>query len=253
MVMGFRRWFTDYGDHTHPASEDARRWLVEDQHVPPHKITVIPHGIEVSKFPFAHDQIRQAARRSLGIDPNGLVASYVGRFDYPKNEDWLLDLAGATRGQMPHLHILLVGGGPHEAALRDRVDAENLHDRVHILSYRDPLPIYQATDLLLLPSIREGFALACAEAMCVGVPVLRTRTSGTTETIIENVTGRSVPIDHDAFIEAAIVMLRDPEGLRRMGAAGSRHVRENLSFERQLSRTIALYRHLSQPQPPRGR
>lgn len=253
MVMGFRRWLTDYGDHTHAASEDGRRWLIDDQQVRAENITVIPHGIDVSRFPVADEQTRRAARETLGIDPNNLVASYVGRFDYPKNEDWLLNLAGATRGQMPHLHIFLVGGGPHEAALRHRVDAENLHDRVHILSYRDPLPIYQASDLLLLPSLREGFAMACAEAMSVGAPVLRTRTSGTTETIIEDVTGRSVPIDHDAFIDAAILMLRDPATLRRMGAAAAEHVRNNLTFERQLSQTIVLYRRLSQPQPPRGR
>ena len=40
--------------------------------------------------------------------------------------------------------------------------------------------------------------------MGVGVPVLRTRTSGTSELIVENVAGRSTPIEHDAFVAAAI-------------------------------------------------
>jgi glycosyltransferase involved in cell wall biosynthesis len=253
MVMGYRRWFTDWGDHTHAASEDGKRWLVDDMNLPSERITVIPHGIDVDRFPVADEPTRRAAKAALGIDPDHLVASHVGRFDYPKNEEWLLDLAGSTRGQMPNLHILLVGGGPHEAALRDRVDAENLHDRVHIFGYRDPLPIYQATDLLLLPSIREGFAMACAEAMSVGVPVLRTRTSGTSETIVENVTGCSVPIDHDTFIDAAIRMLHDPAGLRRMGHAGAQHVREKLTFQRQVDHTIELYQRLSKHTGARGR
>ena len=41
---------------------------------------------------------------------------------------------------------------------------------------------------------REGFSLVCAEAMCTGLPVLRTRTAGTRELILEDQTGVSTPI-----------------------------------------------------------
>jgi len=252
MVMGYRKWFTDYGDHTHAASADAVQWLIE-QRVPQRNITVIPHGIDVAKYPLTGDSTRSAARAALGIESSALVGTYVGRFDYPKNEEWLLDLAAATRAILPQLRILLVGAGPHEAMLRDRIDSENLHDRVQMLSYRDPLQVYQASDLLLLPSIREGFALACAEAMSTGVPVLRTRTSGTAETIVEPITGRSVPIDHDKFIETAVRMLQHPASLRRMGAAGALHVRKHLTFERQLADTVALYQRVAQPLSSPGR
>ena len=201
----------------------------------------------------ADEPTRRAAKRALGIDENALVAAYVGRFDYPKNEEWLLDLACATRDRSD-LHILLVGGGPNEAALRHRIDAENLHERVYLFGHRDdPLPMYQATDLLLLPSARKGFSYVCAEAMSVGVPVLRTRTSGTRELIVEDVTGRSVPIAHDALIEAAVEMLADRAALLRMGEAASAHVREHFTFERQLEQTLALYRHLAKLDAPRGR
>ena len=110
-----------------------------------------------------------------------------------------------------------------------------------------------ATDLLMLPSGREGFSLVCAEAMSVGVPVLRTRTSGVAETVVENVTGRSVPIDHDAFLNAAVVMLSDPDALARMGTAAARHVREHLTFDRQLAETVALYNRLANPDSSQGR
>ena len=81
--------------------------------------------------------------------------------------------------------------------------------------------------------------------MSVGTPVLRTRTAGTSELIVENITGRSVAIDHDAFIRAAIEFLSLPiEQLHRMGTAGSEHVRTGFTFERQLEQTLALYRRL---------
>jgi glycosyltransferase involved in cell wall biosynthesis len=253
-ITGPRRWLSDFGDHTHAASEDARQWLIREARVPSERITLIPHGIDPQRFPHADSQTKRNAKVALGLDPHALVASYVGRFEHPKNEAWLLDLACATRGQMPNLHVVLVGGGPDEPALRDRIDSQNLHDRVHLFGHRDdPASVYHASDLLLLPSAREGFSLVCAEAMSAGVPVLRTRTSGTAELIIENVTGRSVEIDHDKFIDAAITMLRDPAALARMGTAAARHVRDNFTFDRQVERTIELYRRLSKPEVHRGR
>src|SRR5207247_1714441 len=100
--------------------------------------------------------------------------------------------------------------------LRRRIERENLKDRVFLLGHRDPLQSYRAADALLLPSIREGFSLVCAEAMSVGVPCLRTRTSGTSALIVENVTGRSVPIDHGAFVSESLEFLSNSQALRDM-------------------------------------
>ena len=252
-LAGLHRFLSDFGDRTHIASEDARPWLIDEARVPPENISLVPHGIDVSRFARADENAKRAAKRALGIDDDALVASYVGRFDYPKNEAWLLDLACVTRAQTD-LHFILAGGGPNESALRHRIDSENLHERVHLLGHqRDPVPIYQATDLLLLPSAREGFSYVCAEAMSVGVPVLRTRTTGTSELIVEGITGRSVAIDHDAFLDAAVKMLADRASLPRMGAAAAARVRERFTFEKQLAATLDLYRRLARLDAPQGR
>ncbi len=173
-----------------------------------------------------------------------LIALYVGRLEDPKNEAWLLDLAQKSVAKLPKLRILMAGDGPNEAALRARIEKDGLGARVTLLGRRDPLPLYHAADALLLPSAREGFSLACAEAMCTGLPVLRTATSGTHELIPENVTGRSTPIDHDAFIAEAMEFLADKVALARMGAAAAEHIRSNFSYARQVEQTLALYRRL---------
>jgi glycosyltransferase involved in cell wall biosynthesis len=129
--------------------------------------------------------------------------------------------------------------------VRARIDRENLRDRVRMLGNRAPLPILHAADAMLLPSQREGFSYACAEAMCAAVPVLRTRTSGTRELIIEGVTGRSVAIDQKAFIHVAGEFLGDTNALRRMGAAAADHIRCNFTFQRQLDQTIQLYQRIA--------
>jgi glycosyltransferase involved in cell wall biosynthesis len=240
-----RNLFSDFGDISHVASLEARDWLTEDADVAAHRISFIPHGIDLNRFTPTTREQRAEARQQLTIADHERVAVFVGRYDYPKNEDWLIDLAASSRAILPNLKIFLVGEGPHEADLHLRIASENLMDRVFITGYQDPLPYYRAADAILLPSIREGFSFVCAEAMATGIPALRTRTSGTRELILENTTGRSVPIDHDVFIDAAISFLRDGDELRRMGADAADHVRKNFSFDLQLSRTLDLYRSIT--------
>jgi glycosyltransferase involved in cell wall biosynthesis len=113
-----------------------------------------------------------------------------------------------------------------------------------MLGHREALPVLQAADALLLPSAREGFSYSCAEAMCAGVPVLRTRTSGTKELIVEGVTGRSVEIDRAAFVREAMEFLADRPALRSMGTAAAQHIRRSFTFEHQLAQTLTLYQKL---------
>lgn len=243
--LGFlRRRFSDFGDHVHVASSEARQWLVDSAGVPHGMISIIPHGVDPQRFPRASDEVKAAAKGQLGLRPGDLVAAYVGRMDNPKNEMWMLDLAAASRDRLPDLKVILVGEGPHEASLRRRIRKDNLQDRVVLLGQRDPRPIYHAADALLLASAREGFSLVCAEAMATGIPVLRTRTAGTSELVIENATGRSVPISHDAFLSTAIEFLSDRQNLRRMGQLAAAHVAQHFTFEQQLHDTIDLYRSL---------
>jgi len=247
MAIGWpQRMLTDFGDHTHAASAQARRWLLEDAHLPSERVTVIPHGIDPVRFPIADAAQRASARESFGLSIADRVALYVGRLDYPKNVRWMLEFAATAGAAMPDLRVLLVGEGPEEARLRAEVVARGLESRVFMLGHRNnPLAAYQAADALLLPSEREGFSLVTAEAMSVGIPVLRTRTSGSEELILEGVTGRSVAIEREAFVTGATEFFADHGKLTEMGRAAAIHVREHFTFDRQLGLTLDLYHRLA--------
>jgi glycosyltransferase involved in cell wall biosynthesis len=237
-------WLSDWGDHVQVPSSEARQWLIDEAGVPAERITLIPHGIHAENFPVPDEQTRQKARADLGLRENDLAALYLGRLEFQKNEEWMIDLAEASRNELPNLRVLLAGEGPNKEKVRNEIARRGLGDRVKMLGHREPLPVLQAADALLLPSVREGFSYACAEALCAGVPVLRTRTSGTKELIVEGVTGRSVDIDRDAFVRESIKFLSDQETLRKMGTAGAEHIRGNFTFENQLNKTMALYERL---------
>jgi glycosyltransferase involved in cell wall biosynthesis len=235
---------SDFGDHVHSPSSDGRQWLIDEARVPADRITVIPHGVHVEKFPVHDAATRREARAKLELADDDIAALFLGRLEDPKNEAWLVDLAAESRAGLPKLRVLLAGEGPNESAVRAQIKNRGVEDRVRVLGQREPLPLLQAADALLLPSAREGFSYACAEAMCAGVPVLRTKTSGTAELIVERVTGQSVAIDHDAFIRAAIAFLSDRGALIHMGVAAAEHIRRHFTFESQLDTTLKLYQQL---------
>ncbi len=242
-VSGWRRIFSDFGDHTHIASEDARHWLVHDAHVPNACVHCIPHGIAIEKWPITTPAMRAAARHELKLDRDDIVALFVGRLDEQKQPNWFVDAGLAICQSNPKAKFLLVGEGPDRAALQSVIGRRK--SEIQLLGEREPLQAYQAADLLVSCSWREGFGYAPAEALCTGLPVLRTKTSGTHETIIENVTGRSVAIDKHAFIEAAREMLGNPHALHAMAPACAAHARQHLRFDQQIHRTLALYQSIA--------
>jgi glycosyltransferase involved in cell wall biosynthesis len=244
------RWFTDFGDHVHAAASEARDWLIEQARIPADRISLVPHGVHTERFPVPAAVERREARAQLGLTEDDLATLYLGRLEDPKNESWLIDLAATSRDSLPRLRMLVAGDGPNEIQIHRRIENEDLQDRVLMLGRREPLPLLHAADALLLPSQREGFSYACAEAMCAGVPVLRTRTSGTKELIVEGITGRSVAIDRQAFLRAAVEFLADKPSLQRMGLAAAEHIRKNFTFNRQLTETIEMYNRLTKPGRP---
>jgi glycosyltransferase involved in cell wall biosynthesis len=244
VMRGLHRWFSDFGDYIHVTSEEGRTWLLDQAKIPADRVTVIPLGVDESKFPLPDAAQRRAARQKFGLTDEQRAALFVGRMENTKNEDWMLDLAAESRQTLPNLRVLMVGNGPYEAHLKQRIHHEKLSDRVTMLGWQDPLAAYHAADALLLPSPKEGFSLVCVEAMCAGLPVLRTRTSGTVELIVENVTGKSVPIQREAFVGTAIEFMADDASLPRMGRAAAQHIREKFTYSQQVLQTLELYRRL---------
>ena len=233
-VGGWRRVLSDFGDHSHVPSRDGYDWLTRDLRVPADRVSLIPHGVDTGRFTPGD------TRTQFDLPPGATVACYVGRLDEPKNETWCLD---ALEGS--DACLLVAGEGPREGAFREQVDRRGLAGRVTMLGHADPLAVYRAADVLLLPSGREGFSLVCAEAMAVGVPHVRTRTSGHTELTVAGVTGWATAIERRAWVDAAKAALADRRKLRAMAGDCVRHVVGGFTFERQVGETLGLYERLA--------
>jgi glycosyltransferase involved in cell wall biosynthesis len=242
-VTGLRRVLSDFGDTCHCASADARNWALTEKLVTDNNAIIIPHGIALNDFSPATETTRDDARSAMNIPPHVRVAAYVGRLDTPKNVEWLLDIARLWNDPRPVL-LLIAGDGPDRAMLENLIRQHHLHARVQLLGEIDPRRVYHAADVLLLASSREGFSYVCCEAMACGLPVIRTRTSGCTEIILDNITGHATPIDRNAFVTCAINTLADEDACRHMGQQASIIARQRFDIAQQMNQTFLLYQNL---------
>ncbi|WP_331723595.1 MULTISPECIES: glycosyltransferase [unclassified Streptomyces] len=150
--------------------------------VPARRIHVVPNGIDADRFRF-DPVLRAQARTLLGLPQDAFVVGGVGRLVAGKRFDTLVrDLP-----QLPGAHLLLVGGGEQEAALRALAARLGVAGRVCFAgecAYEgasggtggglDLPTLLAAMDVLASPSADEAFGLAVVEALAAGLPVVYT-------------------------------------------------------------------------------
>jgi glycosyltransferase involved in cell wall biosynthesis len=124
----------------------------------------IPNGIDGQTFSPRTEGERLHLRSRLGLPEGRPVMLFVGRFVERKGLPLLRGLAE----QFPQCHWVFIGRGDNDPSRWGLPHVTCLG----MLGQRDIVPYYQAADLLLLPSVGEGFPLVVQEAMACGTPVL---------------------------------------------------------------------------------
>lgn len=204
-------------------------------------------GVDTRRFtPDLCAEHRTSQRQSLGIPENHLVFLFTGRVVGDKGVHELVDAFTALA--VKHEALSLIVLGPLETD-DDPVREETLHmiqthPRIHSVAY-SPTPevVMAASDVLVLPSYREGFPTVVLEAAAVGLPSIVARFGGADEVVVDEVTGRVVDkrsVSHlrDAM-EEAIVM---PDRREEWRTASLRRVRDKFSQERMVELYLAFYR-----------
>lgn len=154
-------------------SRDAAVYLFGSRRVEAGDWTLVRNAIDASKFEFNADT-RAQTRSKLKIDEHTLCVGVVGRFTPQKNQIRALRIFSDLLQIHPRSVMLLVGDGETQEATRSVAAQMNLPlDAVKFLGRRDDLPdLYNALDVLLAPSIHEGFPITALEAQAAGLPLV---------------------------------------------------------------------------------
>lgn len=185
-----------------------------------------------------HPRDRKQARASLGIpeDAEGIV--YVGRLDMAKGLRELLSAVAVLRLRRTKLHAWIVGDGPARQPLTDLITEQGLGEQVTLVPSLPTGKIAEwmaASDLVTLPSYREGCPNVVIEALASGRPVVATKVGGIPE-LMDDRSGRLVPAaDAEALaagLDEVLAANWDAEGI------AARHGRSWADVSRDVERIL---------------
>lgn len=150
-------------------SELAGRWLFGNKTYDEGKVYLLNNAIDVEKFAYNED-VRKAKRKELEIADDTFVIGHIGRFVAQKNHTFLIDIFNEVHKEKENSILLLVGQGPLENEIKEKVNRLGLSDSVKFLGQRDDVSeLYQVMDLLLFPSLYEGLGMVVVEAQVSGL------------------------------------------------------------------------------------
>lgn len=150
-------------------SELAGRWLFGNKVYDEGKVYLLNNAIDLSKFAY-DEKVRKVKRKELGISGDTLVIGHIGRFVAQKNHTFLIDIFDEVHKKNNNSVLLLAGQGPLMEDIKNKVTELNLDNCVRFLGQRsDADELYQAMDVLLLPSLYEGLPVVGIEAQAVGL------------------------------------------------------------------------------------
>lgn len=210
----------------------VREALAQRSNAPAETIRLLYNGIDLKKIETANRGL--AKRQELGLPPNALAIGVIANIRVAKGHQYLLEAFNRIAPHVPQACLLICGfAGEHDLmkTLQRLAAAGGAAGRVRFMNSRNDIPeMLHALDVVVSPSLSEGFSNAILEAMAAGKPVIATRVGGSPEQIIDGVTGLLVPPqDAGAIAQALLTLLRSPGLRREMGTAAQRHVQENFS------------------------
>jgi len=234
------RWRT----HLVAVSECVRKDVIQSLHLPPEKVRVLYNGVEIEAF--ADRSLRDPARAALGLKPDDIAIIYHGRLVNQKYPEGLLKIAAQVAARSTRVVVLVAGDGPRRADLEAAAKRQGLEKHIRFLGRRDDIPaLLQASDIAVLPSLKEGFSNAIIEAMAAGLPVVATAVGGNAEAVTHGRNGWIVPPGNDAALLNAVAQLVNDSAERERMAVQSRLMVRKFSIERMIANVEGLYLDLA--------
>lgn len=226
-------------------SRANRKDMVEKLAIPEDKIRVIPLGVDLQKFSRKEDPVEIARlRKNLNI-PEGKNLLHVGNsLPYKNLEIVIRALGKLVKIRSERINFLKIGR--FTAEQKKLAEELGVNDRLIEItepSDSDLAGIYSLADMLVQPSLKEGFGFTVLEALACGTPVLVSRGTSLTEIagkVGEEVNGR----DLDEVVEKIYELLFNYNFLIHPTREQMRHQAEKFTWKRTAEETLRVYSEL---------
>jgi len=221
-------------------SESTARDLIELLGARPERITVVYEAADANLQPLPVPEAARAVRERHGID--GPYVLFVGTLEPRKNLPTLLQAFARLRREFPVRLVVAGGTGWLADDVFRTVQQLAIQDGVLFLGAVEPLdlrPLYCSAEVLVLPSLYEGFGLPPLEAMQCGTPVV-VSDAGSLPEIVGNAGVLVSPDDPDDIAHGIGWVLGNPQYRAVLVERGLERARA-FSWERAARETLAVY------------
>ncbi|HDH26690.1 MAG TPA: glycosyltransferase [Actinobacteria bacterium] len=212
-------------------SEGLREYVT--RHIWPGAVGIIgsgsTNGIDLGYFSGMTSHERTNARRSLGLDAEAFAVLFIGRLVRDKGIVELVDAFTVFSSDYPNARLCLVG--PYESGDPiSPVTRRSIHENLSILEFGqvdDVRPFLAASDMLVLPSYREGLPNVLLQAAAYSLPIVATNIPGNTDIVRDRDTGILIPPkDPHALSSALSLVAANKELARDLGVRARIRVEE---------------------------
>ena len=152
-----------YSDKMFACGEEAGRWMFETDN-----FEVLNNAIDTDLYTYNKEKADKV-KKKFGIE-NKFVVGHVGRFNYPKNHKFIIDVFNEIQKVKEDSVLMLVGDGDLRPEIEQKVRDLGLSDKVIFAGIRsDVNDLMHGMDVFLFPSLYEGLGIVLIEAQAAGL------------------------------------------------------------------------------------
>jgi glycosyltransferase involved in cell wall biosynthesis len=221
-------------------SNNMKSFIVNKLGINENKVSVFPMPVNPSIF---HPIITNKEDKKVILS--------VGNFIELKGFAYLISAIKILKEQKIKIKLIIIGGGPQEQALKQKIKELNLDENIEILPSMAKTELnrfYNLCDIFVLPSItdskgkQEGLGLVLLEAMSCKKPVIGTNSGGIPDIVKGMETGLLVPEkDSKVLAEAIEKLLKDDSLSTKLAENGYNFVKQNFTPDKIAQKTLEIY------------
>ena len=232
-------------------SKESKDYAVDNLGAKAEDVHIVYHGVSdrYAKLLSEEDQIK--LREKFQIKKENILIGFVGRITVEKGLDVLIE---AVEKYLPthmqeRVQMIFLGSyfsESDELWLRDILKSSAISDKIQIVSFQDPRPLYNIFDIFVLPSNSEAFGLVCVEAMMCGCCTVRTDTNGAEDQIVDGEDGFIFPNrNSEALADILKKIITDPLLAQKVAERGRKKAMETFTIDAMTINTEKVYQTIS--------
>lgn len=228
-------------------SDELKALMIGKRGISSEKVVRIYNGIELDQYsPETNKHARRRIREELGLIGDSVLIGAIGRLVWQKGFKYLINAMPEILKFHPDSKILIVGEGP----LREKLGAVSrelrVSNKIIFAGFRtDVKEILSAIDIVVIPSLLEGFPMITLEAMAMAKPIVATKIDGIKEQIEDGKTGIFVPPKDPLALSSAVAAIMQNYRLAtNIGLHARKKVEDYFSVEKMVNETEKAYHSL---------